>query len=64
MIFIDAVAAFAILASIWFGCVVITETFKMPLAMRFFAEPQAGSDLRKCIVVIVVSALWLIFGSD
>ena len=62
MNFLNALASFFIVCAIAYGWIVISETFKLPRAMRFFAEPQAGSDLRKCIFVIGISALWLIFG--
>jgi len=61
--FLNAVAVFAILVAIWWGYVVISESAKMsPVVMAFGGDAAAGSELRKCVVVIVIAAFWLIFG--
>ena len=61
--FLNAVAIFAILASVWWIYTVYKENNAMPPAIRFFGgDAEAGKQVRRSLAVIVIAILWLIFG--
>jgi len=64
MTFLDAVAVFAMIAATYYGCMVIVQTENLPHTQRFYATPMAGRAVRICIVVIIISSLWLLFGES